>query len=448
MIGNDKKNIGISSVDFRDAQQSLFATRFKTEDMLPILEKVDQAGYRSVEMWGGATFDVCIRYLKEDPWERLRSFKKKLVNTKIRMLMRGQNCVGYRQYADDVIEKFVEKTAENGMDIFVVFDSLNDLRNCETAVKAIRENAKISEGGIIYTISPVHNLQMYIDVAKRFEDMGVEGIQLTDSAGILSPIIAYDLIKEIKRAVKLPVSLHCHCTGGMASMSYLAAIFAGVESLDTAISSMALGSSLPPTESIVIALKESKYDTGLSLEILSEINRFFRKLSAKYSKNRTKLPILDPNVLRHQIPGGMLSNLESQLKSQNAFDRISDVFEEVHQVRRELGYPPLVTPSSQIVGAQATLNVISGERYKIINKQTKDFLIGMYGRTPGPLDDGLLRKAIGNNPRISSRPADLIEPEMENARMQMGELGKDDEMVLIKVLFPQVAPDFFRAMDA
>jgi pyruvate/oxaloacetate carboxyltransferase len=415
--------------------------------MVPILEKVDRVGYRAVEMWGGATFDVCIRYLKEDPWERLRSFRKKLFKTKLKMLIRGQNCVGYRQYPDDVVEKFVERTAKNGMDIFVVFDSLNDFRNCETAVKAINRNGKIAEGSIIYTISPVHTFEMYIELAKKFEDMGVEGIQLTDSAGILSPVIAYDLIKKLKRAVKIPIHLHCHCTGGMATMCYLAAIYAGVDLLDTAISSTSMGPSLPPTESMVIASQGSKYDLGLDLGLLSEVNDFFKKLTEKYTQYKTSFTGIDVTVLRHQIPGGMLSNLEDQLKSQNALDKIFEVLEEVHQVRKDLGYPPLVTPSSQIVGAQATLNVILGKRYSVINKQTGDFLKGMYGQPPGPLNEDLLEKAIGKNQRITGRPANLLKPEINSIRIQLGDQGKDDEAVLIHALFPQLAIEFFKAKN-
>jgi pyruvate/oxaloacetate carboxyltransferase len=443
MANASGKKVGIDSVDFRDAQQSLYATRFKTEDMIPILEKVDRVGYGSVEMWGGATFDACIRYLKEDPWERLRSFKKKLPSTKLKMLMRGQNCVGYRQYPDDVVEKFVEKTSDNGMDIFVIFDSLNDLRNCETAIKAVRKNGRIPEGSIIYTISPVHTFEMYIDLAKRFEDMGVEAVQLTDSAGILSPIMAYKLVRRLKREVKLPIHLHCHCVGGMASMSYFAAVSAGVNSLDTAISAMSLGASLPPTESIVIGLRGSKYDPDLNLGILAEINNFFLELGDKYTHYKTKYTGIDVTVLRHQIPGGMLSNLEEQLKEQNAAEKISQILEEVQRVRKDLGYPPLVTPSSQIVGAQATLNVILGKRYKILNKETSDFVKGMYGHPPGPLSEELLNKILEKEQKILGRPADLLEPELDKIRRKLGNWTEDDETVLTYALFPQVAEEFF-----
>lgn len=438
-----RKKVEIDSVDFRDAQQSLFATRFRTEEMLPILEKVDRVGYRSVEMWGGATFDVCLRYLKEDPWERLRSFKKGLPHTKLKMLIRGQNCVGYRQYADDVVETFVEKTAENGMDIFVVFDSLNDLRNCETSVRAVRRCGKIPEGSIIYTLSPVHTFGMYVDLARRFEDMGVKGVQVTDSAGILSPLVAYRLVRTLRRAVNLPVSLHCHCVGGMASMSYFAAVLAGVSSLDTAISSMSLGTSLPPTESLVIGLQGSRYDPGLDLSLLSDINDFFMKLGEKYSDYKTNYTGIDVTVLRHQIPGGMLSNLEDQLKEQNAAGKISEILEEVQRVRKDLGYPPLVTPSSQIVGTQATLNVLVGKRYKIIHQQTRDFVRGKYGQPPGPLNEELQKIVLGNEPPILKRPADLLEPELDAIRKKLGKLGEEDETALIYALFPQVAEAFF-----
>lgn len=438
----ERKPIRITSTEFRDAQQSLLATRLKTEDMLPILETMDRVGYHCVEMWGGATFDACIRFLGDDPWERIREFKKRMPHTPLRMLLRGQNVVGYRQYPDDVVERFVEKAAETGIDIFLIFDSLNDLRNCETAISAVRRAGKSPEGNILYTISPVHQLEQYVEVAKRFESLGVLAIHLEDMAGILTPDTSFRLIKALKKTLEIPVHIHCHCTGGMADMAYLKAIEAGVDVIDTAVSALALGTSQPPTESFVVALRESPHDTGFDLNILAEINRYFLGLREKYREFESRYTGVDISVLQHQIPGGMMSNLESQLKEQKALSKLNRVLEEVHRVRKDLGYPPLGTPSSQIVGTQATLNVLLGEQYKIVTKETGEYIRGMYGVPPGDINRDLLKQVLGSGKRIECRPADLLAPELEKLRKEVGDLARTDEDLLTYAMFPQVAESF------
>ncbi|MGP8320371.1 MAG: sodium-extruding oxaloacetate decarboxylase subunit alpha [Methanosarcinaceae archaeon] len=439
--------IKLTETILRDAHQSLLATRMRTRDMLPIVEKLDQVGYYSLEMWGGATFDTCIRYLNEDPWERLRELKKLMVNTPAQMLLRGQNLVGYRHYSDDVVDRFVTKAHENGIDIFRIFDAVNDVRNMETAIKvANREGAHV-QGTVCYTISPVHTIQMYVELAKDLEQLECDSLCIKDMAGLLSPHEAHVIIKAIKKEVSLPIALHCHCTSGMAPMSYMAASEAGVDVLDTSLSPLSGGTSQPPTETMVASLAGTPYDTELDLELLAEIAAYFKTLKDKYRG------ILDPiseqidtNVLLYQIPGGMLSNLISQLKEQNALDRYDDVLAEMPKVRAELGYPPLVTPTSQIVGTQAVMNVLMGERYKVVPNEVKDYVRGLYGRSPAPISDEIIAKIIGDEKPITCRPADLLEPEYERLEKEAKELGlvSKEEDVLTYILYPAIAPKFLK----
>jgi len=439
-----KKRLGISSVEFRDGQQSLLATRMKTEDMLPILGKMDQVGYVCAEMWGGATFDVCIRHLMDDPWERVREFKKRMPNTPLRMLLRGQNLLGYRQYPDDVVEAFVARAADAGIDIFLVFDGLNDLRNCETAIKAVHKAGKIAEGNILYTTSPVHDVNLYVQIARQFEQLGVSAVHLEDMAGLMTPTAAYELVMALKEALQVPLHFQCHCTGGMADMAYWEAIRAGADVVDTDISALSRGTAHPPTESMVVALRETEHDTGLDMALLEEINRYFLRIREKYKAFESKFTGVDISVLRHQIPGGMLSNLESQLRDMDALDRLDEVLEETHRVRKEFGYPPLGTPMSQIVGAQATMNVLFGERYKMVPRESKDYIKGLYGKPPGEIDKELEKIVLGDDSRISCRPADLLAPEMDKLRAEVGPLARTEEDVLTYALFPQIAGDFLK----
>lgn len=406
--------VRITETILRDGHQSLLATRMRTDDMLPVAEKLDAVGYYSLEMWGGATFDVCLRFLNEDPWERLRSLRKKIKKTNLQMLLRGQNLVGYRHYPDDAVTKFVEMAAKNGIDVFRIFDAVNDIRNVELAIKVAKKQDKTVEGTICYTVSPVHTVEQYIVMAKELAALDCDIICIKDMAGFISPKDAYDITSAIKKEVGLPVHLHSHCSSGMAPMAYMRACEAGVDILDTALSPLAWGTSQPPTEAVVGALKGTDYDTGLDVALLTEIAAHFWKVKEKYKA------ILDPiaeridtNVLVHQIPGGMLSNLVSQLKEQKAMDKYDEVLKETARVRKDLGYPPLVTPTSQIVGTQAVFNVVLGERYKMISKEVKDYIRGLYGRPPAPIDPEVRKKAIGDEKPITCRPADLLSPEYE-----------------------------------
>ena len=439
--------VGITETILRDAHQSLVATRMSTEDMLPILEKLDKAGYHSLEVWGGATFDSCLRFLNEDPWERLRKIRKTVRKTKLQMLFRGQNILGYKHYADDVVEYFVRKSIANGMDILRIFDALNDYRNIETAVKACKKEGGHAQGVVCYTTSPVHTIELYVKDAKRLEEMGADSICIKDMAGLLLPYTAYELIKEVKKAVKLPVQLHTHYTSGVGGMTYLKAIEAGVDVVDTAISPLAEGTSQPATEPLVAALQGTQWDTGLDLNLLNEIAEYFKPIREKYLESGLldpKVMGVDVNALIYQVPGGMLSNLVSQLKQQNAIDKLQEVLNEVPRVRADLGYPPLVTPSSQIVGTQAVLNVVMGERYKMASKETKAVVKGEYGKTPMPISEDVRKKVIGEEKPITCRPADLIEPELDKIRSSIKEYIEQDEDVLSYALFPQVAEDFFK----
>jgi len=437
--------VTITDTTFRDAHQSLIATRMRTCDMLPIAEAMDRVGFYSLEVWGGATFDVCIRYLNEDPWERLKSLKAIIKDTPLQMLLRGQNIVGYRHYPDDIVVKFVEKSAENGIDIFRIFDAVNDIRNMEVSIKTAKKAGVHVQGTISYTISPVHTIDAFVGFARELSELNCDSICIKDMAGLISPRDTYDLIKALKSEVGLPVNLHSHSTSGMAPMSYMAACDAGVDILDTAFSPFAGGASQPPTETVVAALHRTAYDTGLDLNVLTGIKEYFVGVREKYAG------ILDPisekidtNVLIYQIPGGMLSNLVSQLEEQNAMDRYNDVLAEMPRVRKDLGYPPLVTPTSQIVGTQAVLNVLTGERYKIIPKEVREYVRGMYGKPPAPIIEELLEKVLGEDDVITCRPADLLEPELDRITKKAQELGiiRKQEDILTYALYPQIAETF------
>ena len=437
----------LTETAFRDAHQSLLATRMRTRDMLPIAEMMDQIGFFSMEMWGGATFDTCIRFLNEDPWERLRALKKAMPNTPMQMLLRGQNLVGYRHYADDVVDKFVEKAAKNGVDIFRIFDAVNDIRNMERSINAAKKAEKHVQGGISYTLSPVHTIEQFADFAVQLANLGCDSICIKDMAGLITPQNAYDLVKAIKTEVSLPVNLHTHCTSGMAQMSYFYACIAGVDTLDTAISPLSGGTSQPSTESAVAALEGTPYATGLDLELLTEIKRYFEKLMEVYAPVFNPISArVDTNVLAYQVPGGMLSNLVSQLIEQKALDRYEEVLAEIPNVRKDLGYPPLVTPTSQIVGTQAVLNVITGDRYKMVPKEVKDYVKGLYGKPPAMIDPKVRLKVLCDEEPITVRPADLLQPEMEAARKAVDALGlaKQEEDYLTYALYPQVAVKFLK----
>lgn len=438
------KQIQVTDVTLRDAHQSLIATRMRTDDMLPICEKLDRVGFWSLEVWGGATFDACVRYLKEDPWQRLRLLRGMLPNTRLQMLLRGQNLLGYRHYADDVVQAFVAKAAENGIDVFRVFDALNDLRNLETALKAVKDAGKHAQGTIAYTTSPVHTPELFVQQAKTLRDMGADSIAIKDMAGLLAPYPTYELVKAIKSAVDLPLVIHSHSTSGLAPLCQLKAIEAGVDRIDTAISSFAGGTSHPATESQVAALRGTKWDTGLDLNLLSEIADYFREVRKKYHQFESEFTREDVSVQINQVPGGMMSNLANQLKEQNALDRIREVFAEIPRVREDLGFPPLVTPTSQIVGTQAVYNVLSGERYKTINNEVKRYLLGGYGQPPAPINAELQRKAIGNETVMETRPADAIAPEMDKLRAKIGDLATCEEDVLTFAMFPDIGREFLQ----
>ena len=441
------KPVKITDTTFRDAHQSLMATRMRTESMLPIAEKIDQVGFFSLEVWGGATFDVCIRYLAEDPWERVRSLKKHIRQTPLQMLLRGQNIVGYKNYPDDVVQKFVEKAAEVGIDVFRVFDALNDVRNLGTSIRAVKRIGAHAQGSICYTISPVHTIEHYLEIARQLAELDCDSICIKDMAGMLSPKMAYDLVSALKKEIGLPVHLHCHSTSGMVFMTYLRACDAGVDIVDTAFSPLGWGTSQPPVETLVAALKGTPYDPGFDMDLLVEVAEYFKGLREKYydpihliSPMSEKI---DTSILVHQIPGGMFSNLISQLKEQNALDRLEEVLEEVPRVRKDLGYPPLVTPTSQLVGTQAVFNVLSGERYRVVPKEVKDYVKGFYGKPPVPIDEEIKRKIIGDEKVITCRPADLLKPQLKSVPRKARVFFEKEEDALTYVLFPQAALDFF-----
>ena len=434
-----RRKIHITDVILRDAHQSLIATRMRTEDMLPACELLDQAGYWSLECWGGATFDACVRFLKEDPWQRLRELRKALPNTRLQMLLRGQNLLGYRHYADDVVEAFVAKAAANGIDVFRIFDALNDVRNLQVSIQAVKKAGKHAQGTLCYTTSPVHDIRMYVDQARTMADMGCDSIAIKDMAGLLAPQVAADLVGALKKALNLPIFLHSHCTSGMAPMCQWAAVDAGVDHLDTAISAFAGGNSHPPTETMVAALQDAGYETGLDLVTLDRITRHFREVRGKYHQFESEYNGVDTTVLLSQVPGGMMSNLANQLKEQGALDKIRDVFEEIPRVRKDLGYPPLVTPTSQIVGTQAVINVLTGKRYENITNEVKKYLQGWYGKAPGVVDADLRQRAVGREDLLEGRPADLLPRELHKLKDEIGDLAQSEEDVLTFAMFPDQA---------
>ena len=447
----EKKPVKITETVLRDAHQSLIATRMRTEQMLPIIDKMDKVGYHSVECWGGATFDASLRFLKEDPWERLRKLRDGFKNTKLQMLFRGQNILGYRHYADDVVEYFVQKSIANGIDIIRIFDCLNDIRNLETAVRAANKENGHAQIALSYTLGDAYTLDYWKDIAKKIEDMGAESICIKDMAGLLVPVKATELVTALKESVKIPIQMHTHYTSGVASMTYMKSVEAGADVIDTAISPFSMGTSQPATEVMVEAFKGTPYDTGLDQNLLAEIADYFRPIQ----EDALKTGLLNPKVmgvniktLLYQVPGGMLSNLVSQLKEQHAEDKYYEVLEEIPRVRKDFGEPPLVTPSSQIVGTQAVLNVVMGERYKMITKESRALLRGEYGQTVKPFNKEVQKKAIGDEKPITCRPADLIPPELDKLAAEMAQYRQQDEDVLSYALFPQVATEFFKYREA
>ncbi|MBT3030835.1 MAG: sodium-extruding oxaloacetate decarboxylase subunit alpha [Candidatus Thiodiazotropha sp. (ex Codakia orbicularis)] len=440
--------VQVTDVILRDAHQSLIATRMRTEDMLPICEKLDGVGYWSLECWGGATFDACLRFLKEDPWERLRRLRQALPNTRLQMLLRGQNLLGYRHYSDDVVRAFVRKSAENGMDVFRIFDALNDLRNLRTAIEATKEADKHAQGTISYTVSPVHDVAGFVTMGRELEAMGCDSICIKDMAGLLTPYATAELVKALTDAVDLPLHLHCHATAGQSEMCQLKAIENGCRHIDTAISSFAGGTSHPPTESLVAALRGTEYDTALDLEAIQEIGLYFYGVRKKYHQFESDYTGVDTRVQVNQVPGGMISNLANQLREQNALDRMSEVLVEIPAVREDLGYPPLVTPTSQIVGTQAVLNVLTGKRYQTITNEVKLYLQGGYGLAPAVVNPTLQQQAVGSEELVECRPADLLQPELDRLHREIIPLAQCEEDVLSFAMFPEVGRKFLEEREA
>ena len=449
---SNHKPLGITDVVLRDAHQSLFATRMRIDDMLPIAEKLDQVGFWSLESWGGATFDACVRFLGEDPWERIRELSKAMPNTPQQMLFRGQNILGYRHYADDLVEKFVERAAVNGVDVFRIFDAMNDPRNLECAIAAVRQQGKHAQGTLSYTVSPVHNIDSWINLGKQIASMGADSIAIKDMAGLLTPYVAFELVSELKKSVDIPIHMQCHATTGMSTATYLKSIEAGIDNVDTAISSMSMTYGHSPTESLVAILEGTDKDTGLDIILLEEIAAYFREVRKKYAQFEGSLKGVDSRILVAQVPGGMLTNLEGQLKEQKASDRLDEVLLEIPKVRKELGYIPLVTPTSQIVGTQAVLNVLTGNRYQSITKETEGVLKGEYGATPAPVDSALQQKVLKGSAPVTGRPADDLEPEFEKLKKELLSIAEDkslvfgenlDDDVLTYALFPQPGLKFF-----
>ena len=446
-----KQPLGITDVVLRDAHQSILATRVRLEDMLPIAGKLDQVGFWSVESWGGATFDACIRYLGEDPWERIRELKKAMPNTRQQMLLRGQNLLGYRHYADDVVEKFVERAAINGVDVFRVFDAMNDPRNLETALRAVKRQGKHAQGTISYTTSPVHTLEMWVDLAKQIEDMGADSVAIKDMAGILTPYMAFELVSRLKASLSIPIHMQCHATAGLSTAAILKAVEAGIDNVDTAISSLSMTYGHSPTESVVAIFQGTERDTGLDLLLLEEIAAYFREVRKKYAKFEGTLKGVDSRILVAQVPGGMLTNMEGQLKVQGALDKFDEVLSEIPRVREDLGFIPLVTPTSQIVGTQAVINVLTGERFRSITKETAGILKGEYGAAPAPFNAELQQRVLDGAEVITCRPADLLQPEMDKLTAELKGLAQEkgiklaeDEIddVLTYALFPQIGLKF------
>lgn len=443
--------VRITETIFRDAHQSLIATRMKTEEMLGIAEKLDQVGYHALEVWGGATFDACLRFLNEDPWDRLRKLREAIKNTKLQMLLRGQNLLGYKNYPDDVVEEFVKKAIYNGIDIIRIFDALNDVRNLRTAIETTKKAGGHAQAAISYTISPVHNIEYYVKLASDMEEMGADSICVKDMSGILLPYEAEELIRKLKKTVNIPIELHSHFTSGIANQTYMKAIEAGVDIIDTALSPFGNGTSQPATEPMVASLMESPYDTGLDLNLLNDIAEYFKPIKEKYMKEgllNSKVLDVNAKTLVYQVPGGMLSNLVSQLEQQGAMDKFEKVLEEVPKVREDLGYPPLVTPMSQMVGTQAVFNVVLGERYKMVPSEIKNYVRGLYGKPTVPIKEEIKKKIIGNEEVYKGRPADLLEPQLEILKNEVKEYIEQDEDVLSYALFPQVALRYFKYRQA
>ncbi len=443
-----KRKLAISELALRDGHQSLLATRMRLEDMLPICDKLDQVGFWSIEAWGGATFDTCLRYLKEGPWVRLRELKKALPNTPLQMLLRGQNLLGYRHYADDVVMKFVDMAAANGVDVFRIFDAMNDLRNVRVAIKQVKANGKHAEGAISYTVSPVHTLDHFLDLAKGFEDLGCDTLAIKDMAGLLTPTATRELVSALKQSIEIPIHLHCHATSGVAEMVQWEAVHAGCDIIDTAISPLAGGTSHPPTEAMVAAFQGTEFDTGLDIELLQDIAAYFKDVRKKYARFESHVTGVDTRVFINQIPGGMISNLANQLRDQGALDKMDEVLEEIPRVRKDFGYPPLVTPTSQIVGTQAVLNVVSGKKYKVITNETKAYLKGMYGQPLGTVNEEVRKLALGDEEPITVRPADLLEPELDALTREIGDKARSVEDVLSYALFPAIALEFFEERES
>jgi oxaloacetate decarboxylase alpha subunit len=436
------RRVQITDTSLRDAHQSLWATRMRTADMLPIAEKLDQVGYHSLEVWGGVTFDVCMRYLNEDPWERLRLLRKHIKKTPLQMLLRGQSLVGYKHYPDDVVESFIARSVEKGINIIRVFDALNDVRNLETAIRASKKAGAHAQAAMVYTVSPVHTNEHYLAMGRQLAEMGAESLCIKDMAGLLAPYRAYDLVKLLKDNLGLPVQLHCHYIGGLAVGTYLKAVEAGVDVIDTATVPLAFGASLPPVETVVRALQGTTFDTALNIHDLFEVAEFFEEMRKNNGFERGVTRINDMRVFDHQVPGGMISNLVTQLEEQKALYRIGEVLSEIPRVREDLGYPPLVTPNSQIVGTQAVLNVLTGERYKLVPGEVREFFQGCYGRPPAPVNQEIARKVLGDREPITCRPADLLEPRLERIRKEMKDLATCEEDVISYALFPQVGKRF------
>lgn len=442
-----KENIlRITDTTLRDGHQSLWATRMRTKDIIDIIDTIDQVGYYSLEVWGGATFDVCLRFLRENPWERLRLIKAKAKNTPLQMLLRGQNIVGYKNYPDDLVDRFVETAHENGVDIFRIFDALNDSRNLESAIKAVKKHGAHAQGTLSYTISPVHTIEKYVSDAKEQVAMGIDSLCIKDMAGLLSPTMSKNLVTALKKEINIPIQIHCHATSGMADSAYLEGVRAGAGAVDCAISSMAGFSSQPPVETINAIFQETEFEVNLDLEALRKVNKYFADLAPLRSKGRGFEPIIDSEILVHQIPGGMISNFRSQLEQQGASEKLNEALEEVTRVRKDLGYPPLVTPTSQIVGTQAVMNVLTGERYKVVPQEVKNYVKGMYGRSPAPIEPKFIKQILGNEKPIDHRPADDLQPILPNATKNVAnpELITNEEDILSYCLFPEVSMEYFK----
>ena len=442
------KKINITELVLRDGHQCHIATRLRTEDMIPICSKLDNLNFWSIEAWGGATFDACVRYLKEDPWERLIKLRKALPNSKIQMLLRGQNLLGYRHYSDDVVEMFVKKSADNGVDIFRIFDALNDIRNIEVSIKAVKKYKKHAEGTICYTTSPVHNIEYFVALGKKIEELGCDSIAIKDMAGLLTPQDTKDLVSSLVKNTNLPIHMHCHATSGLASINLITAVESGATIIDTCNSSYSEGASHPSTESIVVALEGMGYKTSIDLSKIDEITDYLKENRKKYWQFESEFTGLDPKVLINQVPGGMISNLSNQLRDQGAIDKMNDVLEEIPAVRKDLGYPPLVTPTSQIVGTQAALNVITGERYKTITSEVKNYFLGQYGMAPGKLNANIKKKAIGDEKEITSRPAEKLKPEFNNLKVKSESFASTEEDILTYAMFPDIATTFLQERNA